>query len=39
VRLLQSISRIESRDDRPFEEFIKVTVQNANGLLVGVRVE
>jgi hypothetical protein len=26
VRLLQSTSRVESRDDRPFEEFLKTTV-------------
>jgi hypothetical protein len=33
------MSRIESRDDRPFEEFLKITVENAHGLLVGLYAE
>jgi cytochrome P450 len=39
ARLLQSISRIESRDDRPFEEFLMISVKNGHGLLVGAYVE
>jgi cytochrome P450 len=36
ARLLQSASKVESRDDQPFEEFLRATMQNARGVLVGV---
>lgn len=39
VRLLQSISRIESRDDRPFEESLRVTLTNSHGVMVGLFLE
>lgn len=39
ARLLQSVSKVESRDDQPFEEFLKITMQNARGVMVGVFVE
>jgi cytochrome P450 len=37
ARLLQSIQSIESHDDRPFQELLKVTLLNGNGVRVALR--
>lgn len=36
VKMAQRFSRIESRDDREWEELLKLTLANANGCKVGL---
>lgn len=36
VRLMQEFTRIESRDPRPYQPRIRVSVASANGVLVGL---
>ena len=36
IRLLQNFRRIESRDDKPWAEFITLTMAVRNGVFVGL---
>jgi cytochrome P450 len=39
ARFAQTFSRVESRDDRPWKEIVRMTAKNANGCLVGLFAE